>query len=696
MKNIFTYGIFLFFLLGMGNNVKATTFTAQNSGTWFAKSTWYPAGTDTITTPANTPLPSYADDVVIPAGDSIWTTQTQGCNSITLSGTNSIFYQNGSFYTNTITVNSGATFNMRTSLYCLNIFNYGKFYCPGSAGTGSPKTLYLGVGFTYSAGTYTAAYPTGDYSIVNDGRFGDFASSAVKGLYSSGIYIYYNRWANSISINPSSSSVTPVAFAIAAIAPYASGGTGNPTSNFTLNIGENIALVKYSTVFCFSLQNSDVFSGTRTCNIAAGVTLSIAGYFHVKGSVIAQSQGNMVYNINGTLDFASLATGSTVNEMDLYTSATSPNVAINVNSGGSLILGKAVKLIASAATGQTIAISPATGSNVTFGQPTGLAVQTPITLTNATFPTSFGNLTVNNSYGVTLANDPTVSGNLNLSGPLYNTVTLNGITAQTITGVSPVKGLIINNSLGATLASALRVRNALTLTSGKVTLGSNNLIAGSISGGSSTNYVVTSGTGALSLNSDATLGTLFPIGTTTGYAPVTITPAANDTVSASVSATPTGAYTGYTINANEWTLTPQNATTATLGFMPTATISTAAPIIFSGVLAGSYITATAATLTSGTYSATGISLPVTATPFATGGSPVTAIESNTNNNLLIYSAKNTLVVRNATIGDLVTVYGISGIRVASSIVRSDNTTVSLTPGIYIVKAGSTVQKVSVQ
>jgi len=34
--------------------------------------------------------------------------------------------------------------------------------------------------------------------------------------------------------------------------------------------------------------------------------------------------------------------------------------------------------------------------------------------------------------------------------------------------------------------------------------------------------------------------------------------------------------------------------------------------------------------------------------------------------------------------------------VASSVVSGDNTTLTLTPGIYIVKAGTTVQKVSIQ
>jgi len=64
--------------------------------------------------------------------------------------------------------------------------------------------------------------------------------------------------------------------------------------------------------------------------------------------------------------------------------------------------------------------------------------------------------------------------------------------------------------------------------------------------------------------------------------------------------------------------------------------------------------------------------------------------------LLIYATNNSLVVKNAKVGELVNVYGVSGSKVSSTVVKGNNTTMSLLPGIYIVKAGLTVQKVSVQ
>jgi hypothetical protein len=670
MKNIFTYGIFLFFLLGIGNNVSANL--VKSAGTSIAGLDW----TNTAAWALGV-APTPTDSVQIMGTDSISISSEVGCVSLQVDGTVLV---GGKLHVNGgILVNASATFDLNTaSMYCLNITNKGRFWAKGYTGSSSsPRGIYLGCGFTVTGSVYTLTYPVGDYSIVNDGRFGDFRTRAfANSVAGSGISVFYNGFSNSVTIGPSTTSTTPIAFNISQILPISGQTTAN---SLALNINESIGLAKYSSSPCFSLENGENFTGTRTCNIAALDTVYIAGSFHVRGSAPSPSvgQGNMIYNVNGILDFA-VGTSNTTNELDLFTSALSPYVALNINSGGTLILGKALKLVASAATGQTILFNPAAGSTVIFGQPTGLTTATPITITNTSLPSSFDNFIINNILGVA--------------------VTMSGTAAQTfVGGNTPISGLIISNSTpgSVSLTSSLRVRNVLALTSGNITLGSSNLIAGSISGGSATSYVVTSGTGVLSTNA-TTLGTLFPIGTTAGYAPATITPASNDTVSAQVSATPTGAYTGYTINANEWTLTPQIATTATLGLMPTATINTAAPIIFSGILAGSYTTTTSATLTSGTYTASGITLPASATPVATGGSPVTAIQSNTNNNLLIYSTKNSLVVRNATVGDLVTVYGVSGIRVASSVVKSDNTTVTLTPGIYIVKAGSTIQKVSVQ
>jgi len=643
MKNFFTYGFFLLFLLGIGNSVSAATITALapnllTDHSWATAANW-DSGT----------IPTYTDDVIIPQGDSISVTAAAYCQSVTVNGT---LYTNSAFAVNgNITVNSGSVFSLNSNVYCKNVYNYGKFWNCNATNSGSKV---LGVGFTNSGTSTSITASTDSITINNDGIFGWYRVPSVAGSKGCGFFIEFSNQAKALNITHTPGLATPFAFSVCGLFPYWYTGTSSTatstaaTQNLNVYINESIALVASASPLEFSLQNGDVFNGyNRTCNIASGDTVYVGGYFHTKAAAPSALQGNMTYNINGCLDMADA--NRSKNELDLYTSANSPYVSINVNSGGTLILGKAVNLVQSVA-GQTTAINTFPNSTVIFGYTTAA---TTITVTNTTFPASLYNLSV------------------------------------------------ATNTYSVTLPSSLRVINELTLTSGKVTLGSYNLTAGSISGGKSNSYVVTSGTGALSLNADATSGTLFPIGTATGYAPVTITPASNDTVAAMVSTTPTGAFTGYSVNSNEWTLTPQNATSATLALKPTTPANTNTPVaIFSGaVVSGNYATATTAALTDNDsiYTASGISLPAVATPYATGGSTIaTAIVSNENNSLLIYSANKALVVKNATVGDLVTVYGISGIKVASSVVKDEITTITLTPGIYIVKAGSTIQKVSVQ
>ena len=698
MKKFFTLGISLFLLSGIGNIVSAATITAvvplvDNS--WANVNNW-----------VGGVVPTYLDDVIIPATDSLATSATAYCNSLTLGGS---FYNGGTFYVNgNVTVNKGGLFNMHSNMYCYNIYNYGLFWDYSQPYSGSPKSLYLGCGFTYntSTSTYTTVYGTGDYLIQNDGIFGDTRAQALAKFGGGGIYIYYSNLGSSVTIQPSSPSVTNYAFNISALAPYSNSTASS--QNFTLNIKESMTLLRYSSVLGFSLQNGEASSAaySRTCNIFAGDTVFVAGNFHTRNSVPSVNQGDIIYNIYGCLDLATYHP-STINEIDLNSTSFAGNTSalkINVGDGtlanaGTLVLGK-VTNITKTLSNQTVGIFPSTHSTIIFGYsattPTITCITAGVT-DNTLFPSVFNNLAITNTaagIAVTLPNNPSVSGNLSLTGALNNTVTLNGSVAQTITGGSQtITGLTVNNSLGATLASPLNVSGALTLTAGNLILGSSNLTAGSISGGTSGSYVVTNGTGTLTQTA-ATTGTLFPIGTITGYAPATITPAAAVAIAASVSATTTGTYTDYAVNANEWTLTPATATTAALAFTPTAATNTTSPVIFSGT---GYAATTAATVSGSTFTASGISLAAVATPFATGGtSTATAVETNTKGNLLVYSTKNSLVVKNAKTGDLVIVYGVSGLKVASSVVNGDNTTITLTPGIYIVKAGTTVQKVSVQ
>jgi len=109
-------------------------------------------------------------------------------------------------------------------------------------------------------------------------------------------------------------------------------------------------------------------------------------------------------------------------------------------------------------------------------------------------------------------------------GTLY----LNGSSAEVINGTatSAFNNLIVNKVSGlTTIATDVIVNNTLTLTSGKISLGNNNLTmstSSSITGASSSNYIIAEGTGSLiqQVNSNTTKS--FPVGISSYYLPASI------------------------------------------------------------------------------------------------------------------------------------------------------------------------------
>jgi len=196
-----------------------------------------------------------------------------------------------------------------------------------------------------------------------------------------------------------------------------------------------------------------------------------------------------------------------------------------------------------------------------------------------------GNVTIGNTVGtstLTLSTnfegDLSVGGNWikNTNGVLVSNsraVTFNGVAAQTLTGNTTFDYLTLNNSAGLTLsgsANSIVVNQTLGLTTGKITLGSNNLTIGSggaITGGSTSNYVVTNSTGVLKWLSTGNVDKIFPVGyDTTYYAPVTIrnTTGTSD-LSVKVNNTITNAvYDNTKVISQEWLINSSAATTATI------------------------------------------------------------------------------------------------------------------------------------
>ncbi|RYY40153.1 MAG: hypothetical protein EOO08_07405 [Chitinophagaceae bacterium] len=154
-----------------------------------------------------------------------------------------------------------------------------------------------------------------------------------------------------------------------------------------------------------------------------------------------------------------------------------------------------------------------------------------------------------------------VGGNWTQTGGSFATtgiVNFNGVEAQTVSALSSFNQLTLNNTFGLSLASNVAVAGNLVLTAGKATLGAFDLsVTGNITS-SSTNYLVATGNGALVLPLAASGSKLFPVGTTNAYLPATVAFTAGSTgdnisvrvlPAAYLSGTNGGVLTNYAVNA---------------------------------------------------------------------------------------------------------------------------------------------------
>ncbi len=176
------------------------------------------------------------------------------------------------------------------------------------------------------------------------------------------------------------------------------------------------------------------------------------------------------------------------------------------------------------------------GATATLGGGVSLALGTAGLSINSTNITNTGTLTVTGGTSIVAGGTLQVSSNQS-----FNNLSLNGGSINVDNGVT------------------LNVDGTLTLTSGKITLGTGNVIATAVSGGSSSSYVVTAGTGKLTINAVSS-ATLFPVGPTpSAYNPVTIANGGGSNYAVNVSSTaPTGSgitQPGAAIK-RQWDITP--------------------------------------------------------------------------------------------------------------------------------------------
>jgi hypothetical protein len=137
------------------------------------------------------------------------------------------------------------------------------------------------------------------------------------------------------------------------------------------------------------------------------------------------------------------------------------------------------------------------------------------------------NITIsgNLSLGNAVFGDLFVGGNWTRTGtfsPNLRAVNFTGSTAQSLTGTTTFDYVTMNGAGGLTLNNNITVNQNLVFTSGKITLGTSDLtLVGTVSGATTSNYVVTNSTGQFK---KIVVGSavLFPVGNS-AYNPITFT-----------------------------------------------------------------------------------------------------------------------------------------------------------------------------
>ncbi|MBL7818650.1 MAG: putative Ig domain-containing protein [Saprospiraceae bacterium] len=141
---------------------------------------------------------------------------------------------------------------------------------------------------------------------------------------------------------------------------------------------------------------------------------------------------------------------------------------------------------------------------------------------------------------------------------------------ESITAPTSTSDIVIPNTTNKPTLSTNTMVASVTFTgNNQLILGNFNLTTNSLTGGSSTAYVVTDGTGSLTINNIGTTATLFPVGpSTTAYAPVTITNNVSRNFTVKVGTTLTNPVANYRYVNQQWDITPSVLTgnTATLAF----------------------------------------------------------------------------------------------------------------------------------
>jgi hypothetical protein len=294
------------------------------------------------------------------------------------------------------------------------------------------------------------------------------------------------------------------------------------------------------TVTSFSSGSTMIYRGSST--LTPSISLSGRTYHHLmiestSGSLSLTGTGGSSLTINGDL---TIGANCTFNPNVTATPGHSIKGNISIGSGGTLnynpatagtinLNGSGTQTISGAGTfttGANATLAVGASSTIDFGATNAIAG-------SGTFTTASGSTLIS-------ANTSGINGSLTLTNKTLNAATnytFNGTSAQ-VTGaaVTSANNLTLNNSSGLTLSANTSVTGTLTLTNGKLTTnGFTIALTNAVSGASSSNYIVADATGTATFNGVST-ARVFPLGTSSAYAPMTVTAGSSTNYTAYVTA----------------------------------------------------------------------------------------------------------------------------------------------------------------
>ena len=488
-----------------GNN----QYRSLTTGNWNSTSTWQVGNGTEWANATSTPTSSDGaitilteHNVTASASVSIDETTVNSGGTLTVSSGQTLTIANGTGTDLTIngTVISSGTITYTGSTTIVN----GTLRNAGTSTGAATTTLTFSSTGTYEHNTGSGGVvPTATWNATSNCRIISSGTTLPTGL---GQNFGNFEWANSTH---GSTNVQMSAVMTSIQGNFTVSNTGTGTLRYNANsppsptfaIGGNLVI---------SGGTFDVSSGSST------PTFNVSGNFTQSGGTLTETGSG-----NGRISFVK----SSGNQTFSKSSGTIANT-INWNVGNGT---------------STNTVELATSVNIGTGSGTFSV------LNNATFDaktyvlSGSGASTFNAGATIISAHASGINGSITLSGTrTYNAstnYTFNGSLAQ-VTGASitAANNITLSNSNGLTLSANTSITGTLTLTSGKLTTNGFTLVlSNAVSGASSSNYINADATGTATFNGVST-ARVFPLGTASAYAPMTVTAGSSTNYTAYVTA----------------------------------------------------------------------------------------------------------------------------------------------------------------